>query len=489
MMRTVLAIIVYLFSAAQLSAQERYFLCIQTEDKQPFYVRMSNKTWSSSSVGNLVVPGLGDSTYQLSVGFPGNKYPEQNFLVTFNRKDLGFTLRPASDQNWTLVSWENGERLSPRAGQPVETTWYGERKKEDAFTHLMAAVVNDSAVLYVASVKELPGKQEVFANITPAPANTTIIKDSTVAVVADSATLAANATGVSGVSVDSALVVQSGTDSLQRAVAANAGQVIVDSAVIITDTAFAVASETKDSTVAATGLTAVKDTAVAVAAGPILVYTAPKPTVKIVKDYILPKGRNMVFIDSSASGVDTISVIIDADPNTIKDPTAEQTVTQPTESAQTRSGSSPTPDSVVKTVTNTAAPANPSTANPVPADTTAVKEEADAEPEKKKMVMINSDCSNFATDNDIDKLRVKILDEPTIDSKLAATKKLFKSKCLYTRQIRALSELFMNDEGKYKFFEQCYPFTADTSEFRSLLSLLSEDAYIARFKTLVRMKD
>ncbi len=460
-MRTVLAIIIYLFSAVQLSAQDRYFLCIQTEDKQPFYVRISNKTWSSSTVGNLVVPGLGDSTYQVSVGFPRNKYPEQDFLVTFNRKDLGFTLKPAGDQNFTLVNWNNGERLSPRASQAIEVNWYGEKKKEDAFTSLMAAVVNDSAVLYVATVKDLPGKQEVFANATPDPGSTTIIKDSAIAVVTDSGAMAANAIGAN---VDSALDLHSGPDTLKGAMAMNAGDVMVDTAVVKVDSSVAVAVEPKGPTNTANGLTAVKDSAAAVEAGPILVYKAPRPAVTLVKDYILPKGRSMLFTDSSASGVDTISVIIDA---------------------------GPAPDTAMKAVANTAETPAPVNATPTNAETAAVKNgtAAEPEPEKKKMVMINSDCSNFATDNDIDKLRVKILDEPTLDSKLAATKKLFKSKCIYTRQIRALSELFMNDEAQYRFFEQCYPFTADTSEFRSLISLLTEETYIARFKTLVRIKD
>ncbi len=54
----------------------------------------------------------------------------------------------------------------------------------------MAAVVNDSAVLYVASVKDLPGKQQVFANANPAPASSgaQVIKDSAVVAIVDSAT-------------------------------------------------------------------------------------------------------------------------------------------------------------------------------------------------------------------------------------------------------------------------------------------------------------
>lgn len=488
MMRTVLAIIIYLFSAAQTTAQDGYFLCIQTEDRQPFYVRVSDKTWSSSSVGNLVVHGLGDSTYQVAIGFPLGKYPEQNFLVTFNRKDLGYTLK-GTDQGWTLINWINGEKLSPRSAQPGEAIWYGDKKAENKFTNLMAAVVNDSAVLYVASVKDLPGKQQVFANTNT---SAQVIKDSIVVTMTDSAIAMSNSTAIV---VDSAVVVLSGVDSAQAATAAVSGAPVkIDSIATKTDsTVTASASTLKDTAVASSGLTAVKDTAVAVASGPILVYTAPKPAVTMVKDYILPKGRSLVFTDSLATGVDTISVIIDAIPDTINNKVAEQPVVKPSESGQTKTNTTPAPDTAV-TISNTAVNAAPEksvASGTTPAEQTAMKKDsaAEAENDKKKMVMINSDCSNFATDSDIDKIRVKILDEPTIDSKLAATKKLFKTKCIYTRQIRALSELFMNDEGRYKFFEHCYPYTADTSEFRSLLSLLSEDAYIARFKNLVRIKD
>jgi hypothetical protein len=493
MMRTVLAIIIYLVSAAQVAAQDGYFLCIQTEDQQPFYLRMSNKTWSSSSVGNLVVHGLGDSTYQVSIGWPRNKYPEQNFLVTFNRKDLGYTLK-GTDQGWALINWTNGERLLPRSGQTGEAIWYGDRKAENAFTNLMAAVVNDSAVLYVASVKELPGKQQVFANANPAPASSgsQVIKDSAVVAIVDSATAAVQSTQAI---VDSAIAVQTVNDSLQAATAAASGaQTKIDSVATKTDSTVTAGTVTlKDTAVASSGLTTIKDTAVAVASGPILVYTAPKPSVTMVKDHILPKGRSLVFTDSLASGVDTISVIIDALPDTINNKVAEQPVIKAAENGPIKSNIAPAPDTAV-TITDTAvstAPAKPAASNTDPAEQAMVKKDSATATEsgKKKMVMINSDCSNFASDSDIDKIRVKILDEPTIDSKLAATKKLFKTKCIYTRQIRALSELFMNDEGRYRFFEHCYPFTADTSEFRSLISLLSEDAYIARFKNLVRIKD
>lgn len=452
-MRTVSVIVIFLLTAVRVSAQDRYFLVIQTEDRQPFYVRVANKTWSSTSVGHLVVPSLGDSTYQLSLGFPQNKYPEQSFLVTFNRKDLGYTLKQGGDEGWALVSWENGEKVQPRPAQAKEAIWYGERKKDDAFTTLMAAVVNDSSVLYVASVKSLSVKQEVFANANPAPKS---IQDSATAIAA----AADSSTHKIGASVDSLLAVQSVTDT---AFITTTGPAQKDSAII-------------------SGLTVIKDTPAT--AGPILVYTAPKPSVSMVQDHIHPKGRNMIFTDSSSAGVDTISVIIDAEPDTVQAMAEEKPVVKSADPV--KSGNT--------AVDTTATKSNTIIVNPEPVKTVTQDENLPARKdstgeEKKKLVLINSDCANFATDSDIDKLRVKMMEEPTTESKLAATKKLFKSKCIYTRQIKALSELFPNDEARYKFFEHCYPFTADTAEFRSLMVLLSEDAYIARFKTLVRIKD
>jgi hypothetical protein len=115
------------------------------------------------------------------------------------------------------------------------------------------------------------------------------------------------------------------------------------------------------------------------------------------------------------------------------------------------------------------------------------------EPEKKtetgnKLVMINSDCAKLATDNDVDKMRVKMMLETDLQKKLAVANKFFKTMCLYARQIKGLSELFPGDEAKYKFLELAYPFAADTANFKQLHELLTEDLYITKFKKLVRLQ-
>jgi hypothetical protein len=100
-----------------------------------------------------------------------------------------------------------------------------------------------------------------------------------------------------------------------------------------------------------------------------------------------------------------------------------------------------------------------------------------------KPVLVNSDCHNFATDYDVDKLRVKMLEASKDEEKIAAAKKIFKTKCFTTRQIGALSEVFATDAAKYKFFETAYPFVSD-DRYRELTQLLADPVYNGKFKVM-----
>ena len=117
----------------------------------------------------------------------------------------------------------------------------------------------------------------------------------------------------------------------------------------------------------------------------------------------------------------------------------------------------------------------------------AVLPEKKEEPAGSKLVMINSDCVKLATDNDVDKMRVKLMAESDLQKKLTIANKYFKSMCLYARQIKGLSELFPGDESKYRFLEMAYPFAADTANFKQLHELLTGEAYVTKFKKLVRL--
>jgi len=101
-------------------------------------------------------------------------------------------------------------------------------------------------------------------------------------------------------------------------------------------------------------------------------------------------------------------------------------------------------------------------------------------------LMINSDCKANASDDDFLKLRKKMAAQKTDENMIVMAKKGFVSKCYTTEQISNLSSLFLKDEGRYNFFDAAYPHVSDTQNFGILMSKLSDEYYINRFKAMIR---
>ena len=76
--------------------------------------------------------------------------------------------------------------------------------------------------------------------------------------------------------------------------------------------------------------------------------------------------------------------------------------------------------------------------------------------------------------------------ETNADDMIKAAKKRFKSACYSTEQIKNLSVLFLKDETRYNFFDAAYPFVHDTQNFADLVTALSDEYYITRFKAMLR---
>jgi hypothetical protein len=102
---------------------------------------------------------------------------------------------------------------------------------------------------------------------------------------------------------------------------------------------------------------------------------------------------------------------------------------------------------------------------------------------RSSLPFVNSDCHNYATDYDVDKLRVKLLEGAKDEDRILAARKVFKTRCFSTRQIRALSEVFTTDAAKFRFFETAYPFCSD-DQFRELSSLLADPVYSSKFRVM-----
>ena len=98
---------------------------------------------------------------------------------------------------------------------------------------------------------------------------------------------------------------------------------------------------------------------------------------------------------------------------------------------------------------------------------------------------VNSDCKGFANDADFLKLRKKMAAETSNDAMVQAAKKIFRTKCFSTEQIKNLSYLFLTDEGKYMFLDAAYPFTSDSDQYSSLVSQLTDEYYVKRFNAMI----
>ena len=99
---------------------------------------------------------------------------------------------------------------------------------------------------------------------------------------------------------------------------------------------------------------------------------------------------------------------------------------------------------------------------------------------------LKKNCSAIADENDFLELRKKMATATNDDGMLDEARKYFKLKCFSLSQVRNLGFLFLNDDGKYRFFDTSYNFVMDVENFGSLQSELKDEYYINRFKAMLR---
>ena len=102
-----------------------------------------------------------------------------------------------------------------------------------------------------------------------------------------------------------------------------------------------------------------------------------------------------------------------------------------------------------------------------------------------KLVSKNN-CAAIADETDFFKLRKRMAAAESDDEMITEAKKVFKIKCFGTAQLKNLSTLFLNDEGKYKFFDAAYKYVSDAEAFNSLQAELKDEYYTTRFKAMLR---
>jgi hypothetical protein len=152
----------FLGMAFRMVAQDQqYFVYIQSERSQPFYVRYDGKLIPSSDRGYVILSKMPAGTASLRIGFAKSDAPERQYLVRVTGPaDQGYLLKQDGDRGYALFNLQTFAVIRP-----------GEDKKKEA----VAAVETPAATApEVAPAQETAAAPAVAGNVpeaTPAPAS------------------------------------------------------------------------------------------------------------------------------------------------------------------------------------------------------------------------------------------------------------------------------------------------------------------------------
>ena len=139
-MKKMLQLALVLFISIAARAQQNYFVYVQTDNKQPFYIKMKDKIMSSSAAGYLVIPKLTTGTYAFTVGFPKDQWVQQSFNVAIGTNDAGYLLKNFGDKGWGLYNIQTME-ISMN-GSSATSTVKTPADNDDVFATTLSGVAN-----------------------------------------------------------------------------------------------------------------------------------------------------------------------------------------------------------------------------------------------------------------------------------------------------------------------------------------------------------
>jgi Domain of unknown function (DUF4476) len=445
-----------LFSLASLTAlsQKVYFVYLQTEGEQTFYVKINSVIHSSSASGYLILSKLRDTTYNFSVGFPQNKWPEQNFSVSINKKDHGYLLKNFGEKGWGLFDLQTlAVQMAVSGSASIEEKKMEENKDVSVFTDILSKAADDP------SLKEKPAQSKNEEKKAETVIQENVSKE-------NSKELAKDTIAIKPVEI---IAKQSQPKAEEKKVEP-----------IIQENISKENSKEKELTKDTVALKPVET----IAKSELIkeeqkVDNQEQPVVK-VEEIVTPaeeeykptvvrkrsessttEGFGLVFIDDLGKGInDTIRLLI---------PNPKSIVTAIKEEPKEEKKFLDILPDTIKKKEETVSDVVPVVAgNPV-----------------EKNVLKNN-CPAVAEESDFFKLRKNMAAAEGDDNMLTEAKNYFKTKCFTTEQVKNLGLLFLNDEVKYKFFDLAYAFVTDIDKFSVLQNELKEEYYINRFKAMLR---
>ena len=553
-------------------SQQNHFIYLQTDNKQPFYVKMDRKLMSSTASGYLIIPKLLDSAYQLTIGFPMNEWPEQRLTCTVNQADAGYLLKNFGEKGWALFNLQSMALVMADTAS-VNDIAVIKVNKEDRFAEVLANVVNDPALRNIEKkeedpielpkttdkrpghkvlankntktvIKEIPEKQAVagitrikkisgknyadsmklkYVDIVKGKADTVNVqislakldlKKKLIKPRPDQGKIVkpVRPTGDSGLIGSLPVKVLEETVNVWMKSKVNPGSPDNDTVANVfpdkkTDEFVAVNTKTdtfvrvKEEKIKAEELIIPVKTDTVLVILPEIKKEEPA-VISIKTDTLVSiqpetiKEEPLVIPVKSDSVVLILPAIKNEEPAVISAKTDTLVSIQP-EIKKVE------PEVIVEkkdTLVNVH-PENEKIADSIViavSETIVAEKKPDSiikveKPVEKENAVIRSGtvtpfaiCREEATGDDFLGLLKKIERSESDNGKLYQAHKAFTKKCYTTKQIERLSLLFMDDMGRYKFFDDAYQYVTDRENFPRLATFLTDEYYINRFKAMLR---
>ncbi|QEC58191.1 DUF4476 domain-containing protein [Flavisolibacter ginsenosidimutans] len=429
-------------------AQKNYFLYLQTDDQSPFYVRLSDKVYSSSTAGYLILPNLTDTTYVLGVGFLKSTQPETRFAVTINQADKGYLLKNFSD-GLSLFDIEDLTVVKSVSANKDNTVY---ETKTDKFSSVLSKAADDPSLLKVPVAKKEdpkvePEKTEVIAakKDEPKPEQ----KEPLIAKAEDKKPAEEKPKDA---------VVQKPVETTE---------VKVDKKDEATKTVVVPASET---TPKAEEKSSVSKEGTSTATNPVSEY---KPSVIVRRsESSTTEGFGIVYFDKTGDKTDTVRILIP--PSKFKLEQEGQT-----NSSEVEKKAEPVTVNNVSSKVETNISRAESNKNETKNSTDELRQDKKIDKESN-----SQPCKEQASEKDFLKLRKNMAAKSTDEDMIFEAKKAFKIRCFTVEQVRYLSTLFLTSAAKYQFFDAAYNYVSDKQNFAALQSEIKDEYFLKRFKAL-----
>lgn len=505
-MKKITAFLILLCCTAAAFSQKVYFVYLQSDGGQPFFLKMNEQVLSSNSSGYLILSQLKDSTYNFSIGFPQNKWPEQVFAVQVGGKDRGFLLKKDGEADWGLVDLQTEQKIPGQTAMKQRSV-KTEPKEVSQFTDVLSKAANDPSlrmrVIPVVAKKEEKVPEQVAAakkEVVP-PAASAENKEA----ITPAATEEKKLTGADKNVAENKILSPeqlARKDTLVKTMPA----VTVDNNAVAAEKQELPKEEPKKEELPKVDIVPapVKDTLTQATAKPeekkpVMAGEKSSETLQVKTEQVNQEAVAPLAVVDTAAGQATANPKKEGQQQPAE---VQQTVYKPsvvrrrTESSTTEGfgvtyideypdGKKdtiqimiPNPKTVIRNV-----PPPQEDGQFLPMDS----EAKDLTPAKKEQSgNTGNNCNSMASETDYLKLRKKMVATDGDDAMLAAAKKVFKTKCFTTEQVRNLGTLFLNDAGRYSFFDAAYLSVSDRENFAGLQAELKDAYYVSRFKAMLR---